>query len=232
MGCPISQSILPSFWGTGNWKLCSVIFTFQCVLGVALEIKFIFTTQNVFLSYFRMAGFFYNHRTNMTKTRFTRNAADVAHCFLSRCLRGWTLVDKPVCKAYTRPWLVPSWWNNGVKEAAPCLQHQVDPSETMWKKMSCAHQVHWADSTDISAHKVFWNCSFHCPVFRTCQRCWQLLCQFMDAEANVAVDLNVKICHLLIIAFLSIISLSISGYFFVVLKLFVFLSQNLIKACK
>lgn len=128
----------------------------------------------------------------MTKTRFTRNAADVAHCFLSHCLRGWTLVDKPVCKAYTRPWLVPSWWNNGVKEAAPCLQHQVDPSETMWKKMSCAHQVHWADSTDISAHKVFWNCSFHCPGLQNMPEmlatlvpvhgCWGQCCSWSKCE--------------------------------------------------
>lgn len=91
-----------AFKEQGTGKVFSAIFTFQYVLGVALEIKFNFTTQKVCLSYFRMAGFFHNHRTNLTKTRFTRHTTEVAHCFLSHCLSGGTLVDKPACKAYSQ----------------------------------------------------------------------------------------------------------------------------------
>lgn len=79
----------------GIGKVLSVIFTFQCFLGVALEIKLNFTTQVVFFSYFRIAGFFHSHGTNMTKTRFTRHSTDVAQIFLPHCLSGGALVGKP-----------------------------------------------------------------------------------------------------------------------------------------
>lgn len=107
----------------------------------------------------------------------------------------WTNLS---AKLIARPWLVPSWWNNCVKAAVPCLQHQVDPSEAMWKKnlVYIKHTGLQIQQTFLHT-KSFGFASFTAQVFRTCQRGWQILCQFTAAETNVAGDLNMKICHLL-----------------------------------
>lgn len=194
MGCPISQVVCHPFLEQGIGKVFSVIFTFQCFLGVALEIKFNFTTQMILLSYFRIAGFFHNHGTNMTKPRFTRHATDVAQFSVS----------------------LSKWRGPCVQTCLPDLGQCLPDETTVWRKLYHICSSKWTPlkphekrclvhikHTGLQIQQIFLHtkssgiAGFTAQVFGTWQRGLQLLCQFMAAEANVAVDLNMKICHLL-----------------------------------